>query len=143
MSGAMRAQRLSATAAALACLLTAGYLGLHSRDESRVRRANELGSDNRLADAIREARRVSRAPASLRALAVEAKAATLLGDNRAAGRALVEALDRDPSNWQLHRDRAIVLLRTGDRRRARREMSRALALNPKMDLPRGFVRERR
>jgi Flp pilus assembly protein TadD len=138
----MRSHRLAATAAALACLLTAGYLALQSRDEAKVRRANELGADNRLAEAIHEARRVSRAPAKLRALIVEAKAATLLGQFDVADDALTQALDRDPANWRLHSDRAVVLLSEGKRDPARREMSRALGLNPKLKLPAGFVRDR-
>jgi Flp pilus assembly protein TadD len=138
----MRAHRLTATAAALACLLTAGFLALQSRDEAKVRRANELGADNRLADALAEAKRVSRPPAVLRALVVQAKAATLMGRLDVADDALARALERDPSNWQLHSERAVVLLRQGKRGPARREMGRALALNPKLELPAGFVRDR-
>jgi Flp pilus assembly protein TadD len=136
----MLAQRYTAVAAALACLLTAGYLVLQSSAESRVRRANELGAQNRYADALHEAQKVSRAPAVLRALDVEAKAAGLLGRVDVAERAYAEALDRDPSNWRLRQDHAVILLQQRQRAAARREMSRALALNPKMKLPPGFVR---
>jgi Flp pilus assembly protein TadD len=138
----MRSQPLTAAAAALACLLASGYLALQSSAESKVRRANELGSENRLTEAITEARRVSRAPAVLRALDVEAKAARLLGRLDLADRALADALERDPSNWRLHQDRAVILLQQARKELARREMSRALALNPKMKLPPGFVRKR-
>ena len=138
----MPSQRLTAAAAALACLLAAGYLALQSSAESKVRRANELGADNRLAEAIEEAKKVSRAPAILRALDVEAKAATLLGRFDVAAHALDRALERDPDNWRLRQDHAVILLRQRQRDLARREMSRALALNPRMTLPPGFVRQR-
>ena len=122
----MLAQRWPAFAAALACLLAAGYLALQSSAESKVRRANELGAQNRLADALHEAQKVSRAPAVLRALDVEAKAARLLGRLDVADQALSDAIDRDPNNWRLHQDRGVILLAEGKRELARREMSRAL-----------------
>jgi Flp pilus assembly protein TadD len=138
----MASPRLPAFAAALACLLAAGYLALQSSAESKVRKANELGAQNRLADALHEAQKVSRAPAVLRALGVEATAAALLGRLDVADHAFTDALDRDPDNWRLHEDRGVILLQMGKRGLARREMSRALALNPKMKLPPGFIRQR-
>ena len=50
-----------------------------------------------------------------------------------------QAVRRDPNNWVLHRDYAIVLRRLGDRARARTRMGTALALNPRMILPPGFA----
>jgi Flp pilus assembly protein TadD len=136
----MSSQRLTALAAAVACLLTAGYFLRQNREEVKLRTANELGLQGRFADALDEARGIHRAPTVLRALVVEAQAAGLLGRVGVAVDALDQAIDRDPNNWILHRDRARALLRRGARDRARREMARALALNPRMELPRGFVR---
>lgn len=45
---------------------------------------------------------------------------------------------RAPNDWVLQRDYAIVLRRLGRREKARARMQRALELNPRMLLPRGF-----
>ena len=60
------------------------------------------------------------------------------GELRPARAALRAAVLRDPNNWVLQRDYAIVLLRLGERQAARERMGRAQALNPRIVLPTGF-----
>ncbi|MEX2253358.1 MAG: hypothetical protein WD649_04335 [Thermoleophilaceae bacterium] len=65
---------------------------------------------------------------------------------RASGRraealaAFALAADRDPRNWLVRRDWAVELRAAGERRKAARQMSIALGLNPRLQLPAGFTR---
>jgi Flp pilus assembly protein TadD len=136
------ADRALALGAAAACLLVAAYLGIQRREEVRLRDANALGVKRDYAGAEALARRVTRPPALTRALLVRARASAALGRHRVASRAYARAAARDPENWALRREWAISLLVLGDRVRARREIERSLALNPRTPLPRGFRRDR-
>jgi Flp pilus assembly protein TadD len=130
-------------AAGVVCLLAATYFALERRDAERLRDANIAGAHGRFSQAVDASRAVKRAPAQARALLVEARAQRALGHRAAARRAFEQAARRDPNNWEIHRDWAILLSGLGDRAGAGRQMSRALSLNPRMTLPAGFVRARR
>jgi Flp pilus assembly protein TadD len=136
---ALSRDRLLALAAAGACLLTAGWLALHARDESALRAANTLGLHGHYAAAAARARTVHRAPAEGRALRVQAYAAAATGHLRDAAALFARAAARDPRDWELQRDWARTLLAAGRREAAARHMAAALALNPRMALPPGFV----
>jgi Flp pilus assembly protein TadD len=126
--------------AAVVCLLGAVYLEVERRDQVRLKDANELGRKGNYLVAAREAERVSRAPADGRALLVRAYALAGARRDRQASDAFAAAARRDPNNWVIHRDWALLLQRLGNVRRARAEMGRALGLNPRMQLPPGFIR---
>lgn len=134
----MRA-RLTAIAAGAVCLLTAVYLGANDRDADRVRDADQRGAAGDYAGALRVARDVSAPPQDARALLIQAYALQALGRRPQASRAFARAAARDPNNWVIHRDWAILLAQLGRRTQARDEMTRALALNPRMALPTGFI----
>jgi Flp pilus assembly protein TadD len=121
------------------CLLTAGYLFVSAREADVLRDANRLGLQGRYADALAQARRVSRPPADARAELVEAYALRELGRPVAASAAFARATRRDPGNWVIRRDWAVVLAQLGRQRQAGVQMARALALNPRMSLPPGFL----
>ncbi len=55
-----------------------------------------------------------------------------------AAAAFAAAVRHAPNDWVLQRDYAIVLRRLGQGPRASARMQRALALNPRMQVPRGF-----
>ena len=124
--------RLLALALAAVCLLTAAWLAAHARDEARVRDANALGIAHRYADAIAEARPVTRTPTSGRAALVQGHAHAALGQWLLAAQAYHQAARRDPDNWEIRRSWAYALLRSGDLRAARRQYARARELNPKL-----------
>ena len=48
------------------------------------------------------------------------------------------AAERTPQDWELRRDWAVLLLSTGNRSGAQRQMNQALELNPMLPLPPGF-----
>ena len=137
----MTAVRLSFLPLALVCAALGTYLAVNSREEARLERAS----------AHLTAGRHARALAELDGLDADAgRAARLRGSAyfgsgrlRPAVAALREAARRDPNNWLVQRDYAIVLLRFGDRRRARERMRIARTLNPRMPLPAGFVPDER
>lgn len=135
-AGVVRA--LAAIAAAAACALAGTYLFLQRGDAVALEEANALGAEGRFGPALREARRVSRAPASDRAPLAEGYALVGLGRLEQAERAFARAAERDPRNWVIHRDWARVQLALGDTRDAGRTMAKAKALNPRMTLPAGF-----
>lgn len=74
-----------------------------------------------------------------RAARANARAALLTGDLAGAERGLTRAATWAPNDWAVQRDLAVVLLRAGHRRDARVAIRRALALNPRLELPPGFV----
>jgi len=69
---------------------------------------------------------------------VEAYALQGLGRLAESERAFRAALRETPSDWRLRRDLARVLLLQGRRGAASQELSRALALNPRLTPPPGF-----
>jgi Flp pilus assembly protein TadD len=133
--------RLSFLAIALGCAVLGVYLAVESRSEARLERASADVAAGRTQAALHELTGVDDADgraARLRGAAYLAagRLGPALANLRAAAR-------RDPNNWLAQRDYAIVLLRTGDRARAQRRMRAALALNPRMPLPPGFVPRKR
>jgi Flp pilus assembly protein TadD len=137
---ALSREHLLALLAAGACLLTAGWLALHARDESALRAANTLGLQGHYAAAAARARTVHRAPAEGRALRVQAYAVAAEGRVSEAAALFARAAARDPRDWELQRDWARTLLAIGHRKAAARHMAAALVLNPRMVLPPGFRR---
>lgn len=131
--------RLAALAVAALCAALGAYLALSWGDETRLQQARDELRRNHPARAL----------ARLDGLGGQATGRThvlrgyaYLGDGRPdrASKAFRLAVLRYPNNWELQRDYAIVLLKLGQRVRARARMQRALALNPRMQLPRGFRR---
>lgn len=134
----MNATRLPFVAVALVCASLGVYLAVSSRGEARLARANADLAAGRNADALAELERLD-GEIGRRAAALRGYAYRDSGRLQAARKAFQIAVRRDPNNWVLQRDYAGVLLRLGERARARARMSRAKALNPRMPLPPGFV----
>jgi Flp pilus assembly protein TadD len=130
--------RLVSVLAAAACLALAGFLALGQRSESRLERASDAVAAGKPDAALAELDGLT-GQAAGRAAAIRARAHAARGDLPAAHRELRAALRRDPNSWVLHRDDAVVLLALGRRADARRAIERALALNPRMELPAGFT----
>lgn len=78
------------------------------------------------------------APNVARARLLRAYALRDLGRDRDAARAFELAARREPRNWVIQRDLALVLARGGDIEAANAALRRALALNPRLPIPRGF-----
>lgn len=134
----MNARRLPFIAFALVCLLLGGFLAVSSRDEARLGRANADLVAGRNAEALAELDGVD-GEAGRRAAALRGYAYRNSGQLERARQAFQQAVRRDPNNWVLQREYAGVLLRVGERAKARARMSRAKALSPRMPLPPGFV----
>jgi Flp pilus assembly protein TadD len=134
----MLAARLPHAAIALVCAVLGISLLAAGRDESRLQRAGDDLRAGRSAAALGEVDGLG-GDAGARAEATRGYAHLGLGELDAARSALRAAVRRDPNNWVLQRDYAILLLRVGDRRAARERMGRARALNPRMALPSGFL----
>jgi Flp pilus assembly protein TadD len=134
----MIAARLPFIAVALACAVLGVWLAGASGDEARLQRAGDDVAAGRSAEALAELDGLD-GDAADRAAAVRGYAQLGAGRLKRARSDLRAAVQRDPNNWLLQRDYAVVLLRVGERARARARMSRALALNPRMALPPGFA----
>lgn len=90
--------------------------------------------------AVRLARDVDGQLRSARALRIVALAELQVGDLSAAERAAALAARAAPDDWARRYDHAVLLGRLGRRPAAAREMAAAIALNPRLPLPIGFVR---
>lgn len=134
----MLAARVPFVAIAIVCAVLGGYLAVRSRGETRLARANAAVLAGKPAQALNELEGVDGELAQ-RAASTRGYAHFGMGQLRAARAELQKAARRDPNNWVVQRDYAIVLLRLGERPKARARMRRALALNPRMLLPAGFV----
>ena len=134
----MLAARITFVAIALLCGVLGIYLAVGSRGEAALQRAQTDVSAERSADALAEIEGLQ-GEIGARAAAIRGYAFRHMGRLPAARTAFQTAARRDPNNWVLQRDYAGVLLRLGERAKARARMSRAKALNPRMRLPRGFV----
>jgi len=134
----MDATRLSFVAVALVCAAFGVFLAVSGRGEARLSRANADVIAGRNAEALAELDGLD-GEIDRRAETVRGYAYLASGRPGPARKALQAAVRRDPNNWVLQRDYALVLLRLGDRAKARARMSRAKALNPRMPLPPGFV----
>lgn len=130
--------RLSFLALALVCAALGTYLAVNSRVEARLERASADVSAGRHAQALSE---LDGLDASGRAARLRGAAYFGSGRLPRAVSAMRAAARRDPNNWLVQRDYAIVLLQSGERVRARARMRAARALNPRMALPPGFVPE--
>lgn len=130
--------RTAATAAALACILGAAYLGSTWRQEIDVRNASDAASAGDYRRAIAEASKVSRAPTLVRALAVRGRAELAIGDAGAAEATFRRAAGAAPNDADIRRDWAVALTRLGRTTEAGRQLSRAIALDPGISLP-GFI----
>jgi len=130
--------RLPFVAVALVCASLGIHLGISSGSEARLGRANADLLAGRNAEALTELEGLGK-ETGRRAAALRARAHRNSGRWGPARREFETAVRRDPNNWVLQRDYASVLLRLGERSKARARMSRAKALNPRMPLPPGFV----
>ncbi|HEV2061213.1 MAG TPA: tetratricopeptide repeat protein [Solirubrobacteraceae bacterium] len=133
----MIAARLPFVAVALVCAVLGIYLAVSSGSEASLARANADLLAGRYAEVLAELDGLG-GQAGGRATALRGYAYLATGQLRRSRTALQEAVRRDPNNWVLQRDYAIVLLRLGEREKAQARMRTALALNPRMPLPRGF-----
>lgn len=140
LRGLLASPHAGARLAAVGCLLLAGYLAMSARDADRVRDGIELIQRGEYGAAAERVRGVDLEPAAAQATIVRAYAARGQGDERAAEKAFADAVRMSPNDWSIRRVRAINLLNAGDRRGARRQIERALELNPLMRLPSGFQR---
>jgi Flp pilus assembly protein TadD len=77
-----------------------------------------------------------------RAQRVRAFGALQLADVATAERELQRAVRSAPNDWSLRLGHAVVLRRLNRRAAARNEFERALALNPRLTPPVGFVTKR-
>lgn len=134
----MSSARLAAVALALVCAVFGVYLAVSSRGEAALERAQSDLAAGRESAALAELDGLD-GEIGARAAALRAHAYRDSGRLRPARQALQTAVRRDPNNWLLQRDYAVVLLALGERAKARARMSRATALNPRMPLPPGFV----
>jgi tetratricopeptide (TPR) repeat protein len=117
------------------CVMMAASLLVSQRQAASLRDAETLGERGEYARAIQAALEVTRAPAKGRALYLAASGFARLNRPREADRLFESAAARDPNNWTVHHDWAILLAGIGQRGEARRQMERALALNPRARLP--------
>ena len=135
----IRGRGLAIGAAAI-CLFGAVYLGGTLRDEHRVEDANTAALAGDYRAAVADAAKVTRAPSRARALSVQANALLRLGEAAAAVRVFQQAADAAPNDAEVRRGWAIALLQAGRRGAAKRQLARAVALNPGLALPPGFRR---
>jgi hypothetical protein len=129
--------RLAAIAASGACVLATVYLWAARDDAVRTGAARGLLDEGRYGAAASKA---ATAPGDAHALLVRAYALRDAGRSSAAGTAFAAAAAADSDNWVLRRDWAILLAQVGDRPAAARQMTVALALNPRLELPPGFLK---
>jgi len=134
----MIAARLPFVAVALVCATFGVYLASISGSEARLDRASTALVEDRSADALAELDGL-KGEAGRRAAGPRGYAYARRGQFKLSRAAFQKAARRDPNNWVLQRDYAIVLLRLGQRAKAQARMRRARSLNPRMPLPPGFV----
>jgi len=134
----MNASRISFVTVALVCASLGIYLAVSSRGETRLERANAHLLAGRNAETLDELEGL-KGETGLRAAALRGRAYRNGGRLEQARREFQTAVRRDPNNWVLQREYAEVLLRLGERAKARARMSKAKALNPRMALPPGFA----
>ena len=135
---AVNASRLVPVAVAVVCAVLGVYLAMSSRGEARLHRADAHVLAGRNTAALAKLKGLD-GEYERRAWVLRGYAYFGTGRLERARVELQKAVRRDPNNWVLQRDYAIVLLRLGERPKARARMRRAVALNPRMLLPPGFV----
>jgi len=129
--------RLPYLAIAALCGVIGLYLALSQGGEAKLKRAGEDVRAGRHAQALTELEDLD-GQASGRAAALRGHAYIGRRQYERAAAAFSAAARRAPNDWVLQRDYAIVLRTLGRRAKARARMQRALALNPRMQLPLGF-----
>ena len=134
----MLAARLPFVVVALVCAALGLYLANSSSAETALFRAQTELVAGREDAALAELEGLE-GENELRAATLRGYAYRDSGRFEQARRAFQTAARRDPNNWVLQREYGSVLLRLGERVKARARMSRAKALNPRMVLPAGFV----
>lgn len=134
----MIAARLPFVVVALVCAMLGIYLAANSGEEARLGRANADVLAGRGSEALAELEGLG-GEAGRRAAAPRGYAYLEVGKLERSRAAFQQAARRDPNNWVLQRDYAIVLLRLGERAKAQARMRRARGLNPRMQLPIGFT----
>jgi len=134
----MLAARLPTIALALLCGVFGIYLAVSSRGEAALGSAQTDLVAGRNAEALARLEGLE-GEIGARAAALRGYAYRDMGRLQQARRAFQSAVRRDPNNWVLQREYAGILLRLGERAKARARMSSAKALNPRMLLPPGFV----
>lgn len=130
--------RLPFVAVALVCAVLGVYLAVSSAGEARLGRANADVLAGRDTEALAELDGLG-GEAGRRAAALRGYAHLGRGELQRARAAFQRAARRAPNDWVLQRDYAIVLLQLDEREKAQARMRTALALNPRMPLPLGFV----
>ncbi|UTI62599.1 hypothetical protein NBH00_14650 [Paraconexibacter antarcticus] len=122
--------------------MAAVWLAGNWREARHLHQAQDAVASGRLVDAARLAASASGPMVDVDARRTQAIVALRSGDLAGAQRDIETALRTAPNDWALRRDDAVLLLRLGARSAARAQMRRALALNPRMPLPGGFVTQR-
>lgn len=129
--------RLPYLAIAALCAAIGMYLALSQGGEAKLERAGEDVRAGHSAQALAELDGLG-GQAAGRAAALRGYAYQQRGRYAQAAAELSTAARRAPNDWVLQRDYAVVLRTLGRRAKARARMQRALALNPRMQLPIGF-----
>lgn len=133
--------RLPALALAALCAALGIYLALSQGGEAQLRQAGVELDGGHNARALTDLGGAD-GQAAGRAHALRGRAYLAAGRPAHASRELRLAVQRDPNNWEPQRDYAVALLQLGQRADARARILRALALNPRMALPVGFVEKK-
>jgi Flp pilus assembly protein TadD len=126
---------------AATCVMLAALLFINQRQAERLDDALASYYRGDHAGALRQASDVTRAPSRGLALLVAGSSLALRNRPAEASRVYSLAVHRDPNNWVLHRNWAVVLAALGKRSEASREMAKAVQLNPLLTLPPTFVRK--
>lgn len=127
-------------AVVVVCAVLALWLGLGARDQRAVRDAADLALAGDPTGAAARAAGVDGRPAALRARIVQARALFFAADLDAASAAYRDAAELAPNDWTVRREWALTEARRGATGAARRQLARALALNPRMDVPAELLR---
>lgn len=130
-------ERRGSLAAGVVSIGLAVYALAAQSSASHLERANTLGLHGNFQAALAEARRAG-GPFTGDGLLTQAYALIALGRPGAASDTLARAEDRDPQNWVLHFQRAVVLGRLHLMPEADREMAVAHTLNPLLVIPPKF-----
>lgn len=130
--------RLDVAIAAALCIAIAGALAIESGRERTLQQANDAGLVGDFTSAARLASEAGSGPTRARALHVEGLALLAAARTPDAVTTLRAATEASPRNWRVRRDWAVALLRSGNQRAARVQISRAYALNPLLTPPDGF-----
>lgn len=129
--------RLPYLAVAALCGAIGIYLAVSRGGEAKLMRAGEDVRTGRHVQALAELDGLG-GQATGRAAALSGYAHAGRRQYERAAVELSAAARRSPNDWVLQRDYAIVLRALGRRAKARARMQRALALNPRLQLPPGF-----